>query len=108
MCATVYSRQGEGAMKFRHEKSPVRRPGLVIFYTSYADRLFHRNGRKPVMAIRDTAFDDAEELLLDRLRDRPHRSVADLDLVDGTNRRDLGSRAAEEHLVSDIEHFAWN
>ena len=48
----------------------------------------------------------AEETLLQRLGDRPARAVADRDLVDRADRRDLDRRAAEEHLVGQVEELA--
>ena len=41
-----------------------------------------------------------------RLGDRPAPAVADGDLVDRPDRRDLDRRADEERLVGDVEHLA--
>ena len=50
--------------------------------------------------------DDPEEALLQRRGDRPAPAVADRDLVDRSDRRDLDRRAAEERFVGQIEELA--
>ena len=57
------------------------------------------------MRVGAPAFDDAEELALNLFGDRAAAADADLDTIDGTNGRNLGGGAAEEHFVGDIEHF---
>src|ERR1700735_809392 len=76
----------------------------------YSDRLFaiYRHRSQPAVAIVFFATHDGIELFLDRLRDRAGQSLADFDLVDGTDGRNLGGRAGEECFVGNVEHFARN
>ena len=48
----------------------------------------------------------SKNALLERLGDRAAAAVADRDLVDRPDRRDLDGRADEEHLVGDVEQLA--
>src|SRR5712664_3095005 len=66
------------------------------------------DGREPVVAVRLGAFGDAEEFRLQREGDRPGDTLANLDVVDGTDGSDFDSGADEEDFVSDVEHFAGN
>ena len=86
------------------------RPWLDLTEELYSDGLFaaDRDGRQPVVAVSLLAADNRVELFLERLRDRPHAALADLDLVDRPNRRDFGRGAAEEDINSDVEQLAWN
>src|SRR5258708_40098147 len=63
---------------------------------------------QPVVAIGLGAAGDGEELFLELARDGAGYAFADLDVVDGTNRRDFDGRPAEEDFVDDVEHFAGN
>src|SRR3954451_7706143 len=51
------------------------------------------------------AVDDAEELLLELLCHRTAVSLADCDAVNRADRRNLGSRSREEHLIGDVEQL---
>src|ERR1700677_116872 len=62
--------------------------------------------RKPVVAVRPRAVDDAEELIVQRLGDGPHLAVADQDAVDRVKMRHLSGSAGEEGLFADVEQFA--
>src|SRR5713226_9612867 len=64
------------------------------------------DGREPVVAVRLGAFGDAEEFCLQREGDRTGDTLADLDVVDGTDGGDLDSGAHEEDFVSDVKHFS--
>src|SRR5579859_5167095 len=61
----------------------------------YPDRLLaaYRNRSQPSIAVALFTAHDRVELLLQGLRDRPHRAVADLDLIHRADRRDLGGGA---------------
>ena len=62
--------------------------------------------REPAVRVRHLAVDDVEERLLQRLGDRTAAAVANLDLVDAPDRRDLHRGADEKRLVGDVEHLA--
>jgi len=65
-------------------------------------------GVSQFVAVRLGAFGDAEEFRLQREGDRPGDTLANLDVVDGTDGSDFDSGADEEDFVSDVEHFAGN
>ena len=58
------------------------------------------------MAVGNGAFDQAVKFTLNLLGNRPDNAVADADLVNRTDRGDLGCSAAKENFVGDVEHFA--
>src|SRR5579872_6984336 len=105
-------------MFFPGRKAKGRRPlknaaplGLELTSELYADRLLaaHWNRSEPAMAVALLAAHYGVELLLQHLRDRTHpAALADLDLVDRTDRRHLGGRAREEHFVGDIKQLPRN
>src|SRR5258708_3620346 len=64
------------------------------------------DGREPVVAIGLGAFGDAEEFCVQREGDRPGDTLADLDVVDGTDGGDFDSGADKEDFVSDVERFS--
>src|SRR5437879_578876 len=64
------------------------------------------DGREPVVAVGLGAFGDGEEFCLQREGDWPGDTLADLDVVDGTDGGDLDSSADKEDFVSDVEHFS--
>src|SRR6185437_1405390 len=61
-----------------------------------ADRVLEQVGEALVLPA-----DDGEERVLDLFRDRS--ATADVVIVDRRHRRHLGGRAAEEHLVAEVE-----
>src|SRR5438445_4874881 len=61
---------------------------------------------QPVVAIGLGAAGDGEELFLELARDSAGYAFSDLDVVDGTNRRDFDRRPAEEDFVDNVKHFA--
>src|SRR5689334_23751507 len=61
---------------------------------------------EPPVPILDACGHHIEERLLDRFGDRSAASVADRDLVDAFDWRDLGGGPDEERLVRDVEQFA--
>ena len=71
-----------------------------------AQRLLRIDVGEPAVRVRHFAVDDVEERALQRLGDRPAAAAARSDLVDRTDRRHLGGRADEEHLVGDVERLA--
>src|SRR5215831_14239451 len=73
--------------------SPITRSKSAILLDSY--RLLHRYLGKPAVPIRYAAFNDIEELLVQRSRDRAGLGVTDRDLVDRADWGDLGGGAGE-------------
>jgi hypothetical protein len=49
-----------------------------------------------------------KELFLQFLRDWTPAAIADRHAIYGAYRRNLRRRSREEHLVRDVEQFAWN
>src|SRR5229473_755879 len=64
--------------------------------------------RQPAVRVGDASVDDVEERALQRFGDRTAAAGADLDLVDGAERRHLGGGADHEHLVGGVERLARN
>ena len=64
--------------------------------------------RQPAVTVLDPALHDVEKGLLQGCRHRAALAVPDGNPVHGTDRRDLGGRAGEEHLVGRINHLARN
>src|SRR5271154_2442502 len=58
---------------------------------------------EPVMAVGPRAVHDAEELVVQRLGDGAHGSVANQNAVDRAEVGDLGGSTGEEGFVGDIE-----
>ena len=67
---------------------------------------FDLDGCKPVIAVWLESVDESEELVVNGLRDRSHRAIADEDTIDGAEVGDLCCGAGEERLVSDVKEFA--
>src|SRR6266496_5146426 len=66
----------------------------------------HLYRSQPAKAIRFEAVRDREELIGNLLGNLACLAVANHDPVNRADWRDLGSRAREEHLVGDVQHFA--
>src|SRR5207237_2937577 len=66
----------------------------------------YRDRSQPVMTVRLLATNNGVELFLNGPGDWPGYTFSDIDLVNGTDGRDLGGGAGEKSLVSDIQHFA--
>src|SRR6266853_6775257 len=64
------------------------------------------DGGEPVVAVRFGACGDAEEFCLQREGDRTGDTLADLDVVDGTDGSDFDSGTDKEDFVSDVKHFS--
>src|SRR5437870_10561776 len=62
---------------------------------------------EPAVRVRHLAVDDVEEGALKRLGDGTATAGADLNLVDRSDRRHFRGCADREHLVGDVQGFAW-
>src|SRR6185436_7104147 len=97
LCSSVFICGGPGLQCSRRAGSAAggrfgSRPNRLV-------RLAVVNELQPSVLVGSLAVDDVEERLLDGLGDRPAAAVADRDLVDGLDRRDLDGGAGEERLV---------